>query len=110
MSKFTQGKWEYDGDGYIWAENKQMMVAQIRGWGHLTGKGAGGLGLSEQEATAIQEANERLIAAAPEMYRLLRVFAVETSEGEGSIDELFLAVLKARKLLARIDGKEANDA
>lgn len=28
----------------------------VRGWGHLTGKGNGGLGLSEEEATVIQDA------------------------------------------------------
>lgn len=48
--------------GYVGGYAK---VCDIRGWGFLTGKGA--LGLPEEEARAIQEANARLIAAAPEM-------------------------------------------
>jgi hypothetical protein len=31
------------------------MVADIRGWGYLTGQGSGGLALSEQEAIEAQE-------------------------------------------------------
>lgn len=43
----------------------QMHVADVRGWGHLTGKGACALG--EAEAIAIQSANGALLAAAPEL-------------------------------------------
>lgn len=64
------------------------------------------MNLSAEEAIEVQKANARLIAAAPEMYELLRVFAYEPSEAEERIDELFLAVHEARKLIARIDGKE----
>jgi hypothetical protein len=39
-----------------------MHIADIRGWGHLTGKGS--CALSEGQACAIQEANSFLIAAA----------------------------------------------
>jgi hypothetical protein len=46
-----------------------MMVAGIRGWGHLTGKGA--MGLPESEAVMIQVANSHLIAAAPDLLREL---------------------------------------
>jgi hypothetical protein len=41
-----------------------MNICDIRGWGYLTGKG--GLGLPEEEAKKIQEANAALIAAAPD--------------------------------------------
>ena len=40
-------------------EESDFMVAQVRGWGHLQY-------LGEEKAIAIQEANARLIAAAPE--------------------------------------------
>lgn len=44
----------------------EVPVCDIRGWGYLTGKGHGALGLPHDEAVAIQEANARLIAAAPD--------------------------------------------
>lgn len=42
-------------------------VCDIRGWGYLTGKGHGALGLTEEEGYAIQQANAALIAAAPDL-------------------------------------------
>lgn len=39
-------------------------ICDIRGWGHLTGKGHGALGLSHDEGVAIQEANAALIVKA----------------------------------------------
>lgn len=47
-------------------------VCDIRGWGYLTGNGHGALGLPADEAVAIQEANARLIAAAPELLEALK--------------------------------------
>ncbi len=49
-----------------------MHVADVRGWGHLTGSGS--LALAEHQAVAIQNANARLIAAAPELLASLREF------------------------------------
>ena len=43
----------------------QMKICDIRGWGHLTGGGA--LNLPLEEAASIQDANARLIAAAPDL-------------------------------------------
>ena len=43
-----------------------MKICDVRGWGYLTGGGA--LGLPHDQALAIQEANARLIAAAPDLY------------------------------------------
>lgn len=65
MSKHTPGPWRAQ-DCYVFAENDQMMVCEMRGWGRLTGTG-GGFALSEGEALAIQDANARLIAAAPDL-------------------------------------------
>jgi hypothetical protein len=56
-------------------EKGPMKVCDIRGWGHLTGKGHGALGLPNDEAFAIQEANARLIAAAPAMLEALQRIA-----------------------------------
>lgn len=49
-----------------------MRIADVRGWGHLTGKGIGGWAYSDDMAIGIQEANARLIAAAPEMLAVLK--------------------------------------
>ena len=115
MSKFTKGPWAADDFAnyiYIFEANEpNMMIAQIRGWGYLTGKG--GLGLSDGEAYEIQKANARLIAAAPEMYEMI------TKLVDGiTIAELLnvMQVVKvnpvliesAKRLLARIDGKEEH--
>ena len=96
MSNFTQVKWTYDPtNGIVHDDGK--LIAEVAGAGGSNYRHARG------------EGNARLIAAAPEMYELLRVFADEPSEAEGRIYELCLAWHEARKLLARIDGKETAE-
>ena len=74
MSGHTPGPWATDMDGLmVWGMSGQMRVADVRGFGHLTGKGT--MGLSDEEAIAILEANARLIAAAPDMAEALREIA-----------------------------------
>ena len=75
----TAGPWTPDSRAMsVWAEDHRgkFPICDIRGWGHLTGKGHGALGLPETEAIAIQMANARLIAAAPKMLSALREVAV----------------------------------
>lgn len=46
-----------DHAGYIWGRSKKggkTVIANVRGWGYLTGKGAGALGLTEAEGIDIQ--------------------------------------------------------
>ncbi|MCL2563582.1 MAG: hypothetical protein FWE08_06065 [Oscillospiraceae bacterium] len=57
----TPGPWMGDDNGCYVFGPEQMMICQIRGWGHLTG---GRQRLSDDEAIAIQEANEKFIAHA----------------------------------------------
>lgn len=76
-SKHTPGPWKVDqhcgtmiwaaGDAY---RNGPMRIADVRGWGHLTGRSA--CAMSDDKAAAIQDANAHLIAAAPEMYEALK--------------------------------------
>lgn len=62
--KATPGPWEPDDSAaYVFAP-ESMMICPIRGWGHLTGKGHGALCLNDEEAIAIQKANQQLIARA----------------------------------------------
>lgn len=49
----------------------------VRGWGYLTGKGHGGLGLDPDTAYEIQKANAALAAAAPDMLAALKRIAEE---------------------------------
>ena len=64
---FTPGPWTPLGKGWaVHAADGQMKVCDVRGWGYLTGKGS--LALPEEQAVAIQTANEALIAAAPDLY------------------------------------------
>ena len=63
----TPGPWEADEYGdMVWAKNPYghdlMRVADIRGWGHLTGSGA--CALPQTQAQGIQNANQVFIAAA----------------------------------------------
>jgi hypothetical protein len=66
-SKHTPGPWTVGYHCYQVEAPKGMSICDIRGWGYLTGKGHGALGLPHDEAKEIQDANARLIAAAPEM-------------------------------------------
>jgi hypothetical protein len=54
-----------DRGGYLYGDNDHLAAdthhhdeegrIRMRGWGHLTGRGAGGLGLSDKEAAAYQD-------------------------------------------------------
>ena len=90
MSEFTSGKWIYDApSGCVHSEGK--LIADVAGAGGTNYRHAKG------------EANARLIAAAPEMYRLLK------SVANYKPDFVWDVVFQAQELLARIDGEEAEE-
>ena len=92
MTALTAGPWKQDKivGNMIWAG--EMRVADIRGWGHLTGKGA--LGLSDGDAIDIQNANARLIAAAPDLLGALeKLLASQTT---GNMLKASMAIAKAK--------------
>lgn len=126
-NKPTPGPWKYKPTKYdatIWAENGNMMVAQLRGWGYLTGKGHLALGLSSEEAARIQDANGFLIAAAQELLAACKAqervdnhiaecedcsdgaFPELCPEGFPLADE---ARLLRRAAIAKAEGKETSD-
>ena len=95
MNEFTKGEWVADDMGeYVFAHGFNMMICQIRGWAYLKAQG-----LSSDEAIDVQKANARLIAAAPEMYELLKIWVQV-----GAQPTLRNAQDKTRELLERIDG------
>lgn len=65
--KHTPGPWMVSLANSIFAQDNQMRVADVRGWGYLTGAGHGALGLDHHTAASIQDANAALIARAPEL-------------------------------------------
>lgn len=72
----TPGPWQVSGHLGTWIQTAGdpygyggMHIADVRGWGHLTGGGA--CNLEEDSAIAIQTANAQLIAAAPELLAML---------------------------------------
>ncbi len=96
MSEFTKGKWVYDEPfGVIFSYETCAVIANVQG------AGTGSCFCSTQEG----QANARLIAAAPEMYELLKVCA--KTEEPGNYVSAFLDLKdKARELLAHIDVEE----
>jgi hypothetical protein len=74
-TKHTPGPYRVDGKGWIVTEGDpyghgRMHVADVRGWGHLTGGGA--CNFPPEKAAEIQDANARLIAAPPELLEALQ--------------------------------------
>lgn len=75
-TKFTPGPWSvgYLGSSIVCVNAKiggEAKLFDIRGWGYLTGKGHGALGLPDEDAVSIQAANANLVSAAPELYEAL---------------------------------------
>ncbi len=61
---------------------------------------------SKDATKRLDDANARLITAAPEMYELLKEELIPTSDYGGILS--FSRETKLKKLFARIDGKDAN--
>jgi len=62
----TPGPWTSNHPAQ-WIMAGDMHVAGVRGWGYLTGDGHGALGLTQDEAIVIQDANRHFIAAARDL-------------------------------------------
>ena len=99
MSKFTQGKWEWD------KENCLVFTTIFTVHGSSERYYVADFELDYAISREEREANARLIAAAPEMYELLEslvnILLVHSYSQEKAI--------RIANLLARIDGKEEND-
>ena len=97
MSDFTKGK------QYVFNNGTDIFVGSSESVGHICN--VGWVKIKEVEA------NARLIAAAPEMYELLKEVAevLRTRNNYDYIEgDLFSLMTEAEELLARIDGEEAQ--
>ena len=102
MSEFTKGQWTADDMGeYVFAHGFDMMICQMRGWAYLKAQS-----LSDNQAIEVQKANARLIAAAPDMYKALTLAMDFLRDGNFPAQ---LIADRIQVLLARIDGKDADD-
>lgn len=99
MTKHTQGPWQYKQLGtQVWGRSvggcqmieSEHLIADIRGWGHIQ---------YLPDAEQIQDANGRLIAAAPDLLEALRF--VMSAHGE----QLDLAFEQAHKAIAKATGE-----
>lgn len=90
-----KGPWSHDGRGtFIFGSDEGQMIAEVRGWGYLTG--TGGLGLDEDEAVDRQKAIGEFIAQAKQdVPYLLSLVARQAQE----IQDLRTTLDKERRAL-----------
>ena len=95
MTKFSQGKWYVDTAGVVrCADEYERSIALL---------------ITSDATKELDDANARLIIAAPEMYELLTLFVKEPSEDAGdNFDRFVIALEEGRQLLSRLDGKEVG--
>ena len=112
MSEFTKGKWKYMNDGTIRAcrPNSDILINIIEMAGFEDFKKV----LGEEKAREMIDANARLAAAAPEMYKMIKnlvdgVTMAELLNGRQIIKVNPVLVESAKQLLARIDGDEHEE-
>jgi hypothetical protein len=96
-SSHTPGPWRADDFGLIVWGPDNFHVADIRGWGRLTGESA--MRLPAAEAQAIQEANAHLIAAAPDLLELAKRVAAHFENTDAPLGAA------ARALIAKAEGQ-----
>lgn len=91
-SKATARPWRVDEHAFsIYSDNVPkgpMRVLDIRGWGYLTGKGLGALGLSDAEGLAVQKANAALICEAVNAFDSHKALIAELCEALRNIASL----------------------
>lgn len=100
MSKFTEGKWEYDEPlGVVYSDETNMVIANVHG------AGTGSCFCLTPEG----QANARLIVAAPEMYgELYETLQLLLGKSSYEGDEFFRQAMSIKELMTRIDGEEGG--
>lgn len=81
-----------------------MHIADVRGWGHLTRRG-GGCAFTEDKAVAIQNANARLIAAAPDMLAALKLCRANFEDSTERLVSFDHTIGCVRAAIAKAEGR-----
>lgn len=103
------GPWRPEG-AWIWGRSLKggaNHVADVRGWGYLTGHGHGALALDGNEAKEIQNSIGHLLAAAPDLLNALKMCVIERGEW---LEEARAAIAKAEGSQHVPDTREATNA
>jgi len=110
----TPGPWKV---GYraldIWAPSEkggEAKIFDVRGWGYLTGKGDGALGLTEDQAIAIQTANANIAAAAPDLLAAYKAALARAEAAEAEVKRLEALELARANANARAERAERERA
>lgn len=106
MSKHTPGPWRYIQRGtQIWGKSvggcqmveSEHLIADVRGWGHLQ---------YLPDGAEVQDANGRLIAAAPDLLEALQfIIKAINYSGPHSDDHMLDAEWKAKKAIDKATGE-----
>lgn len=122
QSKITPGEWYVDEIGMmVWAKNPyglgDMLIANIRGHGHLTGKGA--CSMTDNAAEEIQLANAHMLAASKDLFEALELMLeasrpeispidgkVELMPSQKRIELCIKATKKAESAIAKARGDQ----
>jgi len=95
-----------------WIMAGMMHVAQVRGYGWLTGHGGDGPKLSDAEATSVQTANASLIASAPDLATALLTAWDERDAlaviAKKANEHLYGAISERDRARTRADAAEAK--
>jgi hypothetical protein len=115
MAAHTPTPWTHDGRGsFVFAEQGQMMVCEMSGWGFLIGNPRH---LSHDRAVAVQEANQELIVRAVNAHQrlvdLARTIVSICDSGDVNMAQLALMetsplVDEARDIIATLTKAEAT--
>ncbi len=94
---YTAGPWHLDEDGWIVNEAEDFAICLIDGSREM------------HELDPLDQANARLIAAAPQMLEALKFFVLAIGGRVHSIDAL-KAVSQAEEVIALATGERENDS
>lgn len=103
LKKWLNGPWLYSRrGGYVYAEGDEGgKVLDVRGWGFLTGSGYGALGLSEKEASELQNAMGQRLASLPELEKQLAEARLALTDSNA----LFSAMLLETRPVVEIEAQ-----
>lgn len=114
LPRVIKGPWRCDDDAdKIWAPSEkggETFILDVRGWGYLTGKGSGALGLPHDLAISMQKATGDLAALSPTMAAALLKLREERDAAITVVREMVTANAENMRLAASAEAKLAEIA